>query len=153
MRRHGRIALAAVAWLVLTGARAEVEFTPEEVRRILAHGPWPPAFARDPSNRASGNAAAIDLGRRLFADAPLSANGYVACVSCHQTDRAWTDGVPRARGIGPLDRNAPSVANAWLNRWFGWAARPTAYGWRACGRCSIRTKSARRRNAWSSASS
>ncbi len=120
MLRRGRVAFAVVASLLLASARAEVDFTAEEVQRILAHGPWPPAFARDPSNRVSGNAAAIELGRRLFADAPLSANGYVACVSCHQTDRAWTDGIPRARGMVPLERNTPSVANAWLNRWFGW---------------------------------
>lgn len=120
MHRRGRVAFAVLASLLLASARAEVVFTAEEVQRILAHGPWPPPAVRDPSNRVSGNAAAIDLGRRLFADAPLSANGYVACVSCHQTDRAWTDGVPRARGMGPLDRNTPSVANAWLNRWFGW---------------------------------
>lgn len=120
MRRRTCAALAVVASLLGPAARAEVVFTPEEVQRILAHGPWPPVFARDPSNRVSGSVAAIDLGRRLFGDASLAASGYVACVSCHQTDRAWTDAIARARGPGPLDRNTPSVANAWLNRWFGW---------------------------------
>src|SRR5690606_35247792 len=29
------------------------EFSDEEKRRILSHGPWPPRLARDPSNRVS----------------------------------------------------------------------------------------------------
>jgi cytochrome c peroxidase len=75
---------------------------------------------RDTSNRASRHADAIEMGRRLFFDTRMSPNGYVACVRCHQPDRAWTDGTARAQGLGPLDRNSPTLANLSLLRWYGW---------------------------------
>ncbi len=103
-----------VAW------RSPVDFSPQQRQQILSFGPWPPPFARDPSNHASGNAAAIALGARLFFDARLSPIGYIACVSCHQPDRSWTDGKARAHGLADLPRNTPALANLRLQRWFGW---------------------------------
>lgn len=50
----------------------------------------------------------------------MSVNGYVACISCHQTDRAFTDGIARAQGLAPVDRNTPALANLRLMHWFGW---------------------------------
>jgi hypothetical protein len=46
--------------------RELVVFSNEEKQKILAHGPWPPAPRRDPSNRVSGKPEAIALGERLF---------------------------------------------------------------------------------------
>ena len=92
----------------------------EETARIIAHGPWPPPGRRDVSNRASGNPSAIAFGRRMFHEPRLSANGYIACVTCHQTNRGWTDGIARARALAPVDRNTPAITNAALNTWFGW---------------------------------
>jgi cytochrome c peroxidase len=101
-------------------AEVPVQFTEQEVARIVAHGPWPPPTTRDPSNRVSGEPYAIDLGRRLFFDPRFSPNGYVACVACHQPDRAFTDTLPRAHALAPVDRNAQSLANLRLQRWYGW---------------------------------
>ncbi len=97
-----------------------VEFTAAERRKILRHGPWPPASTPDPSNRASGNPAAIAFGRTLFFDARLSASGAVSCASCHRPDAGWTDGRARSRGQRAVDRNALSLFNLRFNRWFGW---------------------------------
>jgi cytochrome c peroxidase len=116
--------LMLAALLALAGARAAadeaVQFTAAEKQSILSHGPWPPAITRDPSNRVSGNPYAIDLGRKLFFDPRFSPNGYVACVACHQPDRAFTDTLPRAHALAPVDRNAQSLANLRLQRWYGW---------------------------------
>lgn len=109
------LAAAAPAW----GAPA-VSFSAEEIERILQHGPWPPEARRDPSNRASGHPHAIELGRRLFMDRRLGAEGRIACASCHQPERGWADGLARGVGLAEGDRNTPGVANAHLNRWFGW---------------------------------
>jgi cytochrome c peroxidase len=95
-------------------------FTPQEIEDILAHGPWPPPAARDPSNRASGNAQAIALGERLFFSPRLSGTGGVLCASCHEPWRAYSDGSRRGIGVEIADRNTQSVANVRLNRWFGW---------------------------------
>ena len=62
---------------------AKPSFTDSEIRAILSHGPWPASTspAKDPSNRASGNADAIEFGTRLFFDQRLSGDGKVACRS------------------------------------------------------------------------
>jgi cytochrome c peroxidase len=111
-----RWALLAVAAL----APAAYAFTEAEVRAIAAHGPWPPVFAPDPSNRASGNPAAIELGERLFFDRRLSVDGAHACSRCHIPERNWTDGLARARGLELVDRNTPSIVNVRVQHWFGW---------------------------------
>jgi len=88
----------------------------------LTHGPWPVRFRPDPGNRASGHPAAIELGRRLFDDPRLSADGQRTCASCHRADLGFADGrarSPAAHG-GPLDRNAQGLLDVRLQHWFGW---------------------------------
>ncbi|MEX2199647.1 MAG: cytochrome c peroxidase [Burkholderiales bacterium] len=106
--------------LLLAAATQAAAFTDEEVRAIAAHGPWPPAFAPDPSNRASGSKDAIELGERLFFERRLSAGGEMSCSRCHIPERNWTDGEARAIGLARVDRNAMSVTNVRVQRWFGW---------------------------------
>jgi|APCry1669189000_1035189.scaffolds.fasta_scaffold02503_3 cytochrome c peroxidase len=96
--------------------------TADEIAAIVSHGPWPVAFTPDPGNRFSGQPAAIELGRRLFADPRLSADGKRACISCHQPERGFADGIARSVAAhgGPLDRNAQSLFDVRLQYWFGW---------------------------------
>jgi cytochrome c peroxidase len=110
----------ALVLLLAALAPAALAFTDAEERAIAAHGPWPPAFAPDPSNRASGNRDAIELGERLFFDRRLSSSGERSCSRCHVPERNWTDGEARALGLARVDRNTPSLANVRLQRWFGW---------------------------------
>lgn len=115
------IAIATVLGLALGAGAAAAEVIPFEaagMRRVAQHGPWPPPPVSDPSNRISADPVAISLGRRLFFDGRLSAGGSVACTSCHDPARAWTDGRPRAVGLAPLDRNTPTVLNVSQHRWF-----------------------------------
>lgn len=57
--------------------------------------------------------AKVELGRHLFYDKRLSANGSQSCASCHDQARAFSDG--RARPLGStgqeLPRNAPGLQN------------------------------------------
>jgi cytochrome c peroxidase len=118
------VALALTALCVGAGANAARDaataLSGAEIARVVEHGPWPPPFSRDPTNRVSGNPDAIDLGRRLFFYPRFSPNGYIACVACHQPDRSFTDNLPRARGLAPVERNAVSLQNLRLHRWYGW---------------------------------
>src|SRR6202158_498898 len=52
----------------------------------------------------------IALGEKLFFDGRLSANGTVACASCHDPRLAFTDGRPLAVGISNRvgQRNSPT---------------------------------------------
>ena len=123
MRRGFIIAVAAAMSclpLVLPQAQLAPEFSDPERRRILSHGPWPPPLPRDPSNRVSGQPAAIDLGERLFFDRRLSGGGNMACDWCHTPSLDWTDGFARGVGKEAVDRNTIALWNVGFNRWFGW---------------------------------
>jgi cytochrome c peroxidase len=75
-----------------------------------------------PSSRMPARAA---LGQKLFFDGRLSANGTVACATCHDPARAFTDGRPTSTGIhGRVgQRNAPTVLNALYNKHQFWDGR------------------------------
>lgn len=96
-------------------------WTAVERARIAAHGPWPSAPARDPSNRVSGDPRAIAFGQRLFFDGRLSGSGVVHCGFCHLPARAWTDGRATAAAVASGDRNTQTLTNLAQQRWFGWA--------------------------------
>lgn len=114
------VAAASTAAVAAGGGEESPPLTPEEVRRILRHGPWPRTPPPDPSNRVWGNADAIALGEALFFDTRLSASGEMSCATCHVPGRGWTDGRARAQGRARLDRNTPSLWNVAQHRWFGW---------------------------------
>jgi cytochrome c peroxidase len=66
----------------------------------------------------------VELGRHLFYDKRLSSDASMSCATCHQQEKAFTDGKARSEGIdGTLGgRSAMSLANAgylpvltWMN--------------------------------------
>jgi cytochrome c peroxidase len=67
----------------------------------------------------------IALGEKLFFDGRLSANGTVACASCHDPRLAFTDGRPVSAGIHSRlgQRNSPTVLNALYNKFQFWDGR------------------------------
>lgn len=69
-----------------------------------------------PSNPTTDHGAT--LGRVLFYDRQLSINGTLSCASCHQQDRAFTDGSALSAGYqGQLGkRNSMSLVNLRFNR-------------------------------------
>ncbi len=71
--------------------------------------------------------AKVKLGLKLFFDSRLSADGTVACATCHDPARAFTDGRPVSIGIhGRLgQRNAPTVLSALYNKTQFWDGRAT----------------------------
>ena len=112
--------LAGTAILLLGASTGTVPFTEDETALILTHGPWPIRTAPDPSNRVSGNKQAIAFGRKLFENPALSVDRARSCATCHDADRAFTDGKPRGIGISAVDRNTIALHNMRLNRWYGW---------------------------------
>ena len=71
--------------------------------------------------------AKIDLGLKLFFDSRLSADATVACSTCHDPARAFTDGRPVSIGIHGRfgQRNAPTILNALYNKTQFWDGRAT----------------------------
>lgn len=60
------------------------------------------------------NAARVSLGKKLYFDPRLSRDGSVACATCHDVSRGFTDRRNAAEGIsGKVGRrNAPTTMNA-----------------------------------------
>lgn len=113
--------VAAALLATAFAARAELlDFSDAERRQILRHGPWPLDWVPDPSNRVSGQRAAIELGRALFFEPRLSGTGTIQCSTCHREARAWQDGRVTGAALGVVDRNTPSLLDVRTHRWFGW---------------------------------
>jgi cytochrome c peroxidase len=73
-------------------------------------------YNRNPSKEA------IELGKSLFNDKRLSANGDLSCVSCHNVGLAYQDGLRVARGKNniELERNTPTLINTIYQKKFFW---------------------------------
>jgi cytochrome c peroxidase len=67
----------------------------------------------------------IELGKILFFDPRLSGSGTISCASCHQPEKAWTDGIPKSIGHeGQINkRNAPGLHNVWFYQRLFWDGR------------------------------
>ncbi len=78
---------------------------------------------RSPSNRVADDPRAARLGERLFFDPRLSRNGRVACSSCHDPRHYFTDQRATSVGLGPSQRNAPTIVGAAFSPWQFWDGR------------------------------
>ena len=72
-------------------------------------------------------AGKIRLGRQLFHDKRLSADGSLACASCHVPERAFSQSRPLAIGVHGRSgtRNTPALLNRAWGRSFFWDGRTT----------------------------
>ncbi len=68
----------------------------------------------------------VELGRKLFADPRLSADGSTACTGCHEPKYGYTIGA--AKPIGPYgveqNRACPSLINAGYAKGYYWENAP-----------------------------
>jgi cytochrome c peroxidase len=134
-----RATAAALLSLVLAGVLASCSNTSEswseaELASIRSLSlSTLPALAPDPSNRVSDDPAAAALGKALFFDTRLSANGAVACATCHQPDKQFQDGTPLATGIGTTARRTMIIAGTAYSPWFFWDGRKDSQWSQALG--------------------
>jgi len=110
-------ALDTVAFSIDVGTLAWAEWSDgwTDTERAVLRSLWIgslPAPPSDPSNAVADSMAAAEFGHRLFFDTRLSANETVACATCHQPDKAFTDGRRLARGVGLGRRNTPTIVGA-----------------------------------------
>lgn len=111
------------------GQVAEGELDLVTLRRLSPLGPPPP----DPTNRVADDPAAARLGQWLFFDERLSADGSVACATCHDPAHAFSDEKSLAVGLAEGTRHAPSLINVSYGRWFGWGGRADSLWAQALG--------------------
>ncbi|MEE9130030.1 MAG: cytochrome c peroxidase [Phycisphaerales bacterium] len=113
-----------------TGDSGEPNGNPVELAAVpLGRSPLP-IPASNPQT-----AAKIELGRRLYFDTRLSADGTVSCATCHSPTLGWADGRPTSKGIdGQIGgRNAPSIINAAYHRTQFWDGRAASLEEQALG--------------------
>ena len=69
--------------------------------------------------------AQVELGRHLFHDPLLSADGTVSCASCHLQANGFSDPRPLSKGVGGGigDRNAMAIVNLAFDESFFWDGR------------------------------
>jgi cytochrome c peroxidase len=70
-------------------------------------------------------AETVALGKKLFFDTQLSADGSLSCASCHDPAKAFSDGRAVAHGINGADgsRNSPALINVALSPSYFWDGR------------------------------
>lgn len=129
-RTYFRVGAPLPALLVLGCTAADSPLTSEVVEvprdlKILASLRWTRDWPapESPSNRYAHDPQAVALGRRLFFEPRLSASGTIACSSCHEPERAFTDGRTVAKGAGRGARNTPSLLAAPFFEWWYWDGR------------------------------
>ena len=122
----------SLAWILLLGLSLAVsgcggddeEEPPPPTTSAGYQWRLPPGFPA-PKEAADNvlSDAKVELGRHLFYDSRMSINQSMACASCHQPARAFTDGRPTALGATGEDhpRNAMSLTNVVYNATFNWA--------------------------------
>jgi cytochrome c peroxidase len=86
---------------------------------------FPRVLTRYVISPAAFTPASVALGQKLFFEPRLSGDGTVACATCHDPNRAFTDGRPASVGIhGRVgQRNAPTLLNALYNKHQFWDGR------------------------------
>ena len=96
------------------------DYTEQQFSLLTAAGPWPPKIIVDPGNRYNGVPKAIELGEFLFRNPNLSRSKNISCVTCHDPEQFYTDGLALSKGVSITRRNSPTVINTTFQRWFGW---------------------------------
>lgn len=119
-----------VAWQ--DGLDAPEPAEPERINGLFYSREWsmfqemaavPTAPPPDPTNEVADSAAAAALGEALFFDEGLSPSNTVACSTCHDPARAWTDSLAHASGVEEGARRTPSIVLSAHARWQSWDGR------------------------------
>jgi cytochrome c peroxidase len=115
--------VGAVLWSAFGQSEARSEISSLRTEAYQWDLPqWAPEPIVPPDNPMSREK--VELGRHLFYDKRLSSDASMSCATCHQQEKAFTDGKARSEGVdGTLGgRSAMSLVNAgylpvltWMN--------------------------------------
>lgn len=128
------LAACVMLGMLLTSCAPRSEWTAEDKAAIrgLWLGSLPP-LPPDPSNRVADDPAAVVLGQALFFDTRFSADGQVACATCHVPDKLFQDGLPLGQGIGTTNRKTMTIVGTAYSPWLFWDGRKDSQWAQALG--------------------
>jgi len=92
-----------------------------------------PALPPDPSNAVADDAAAAAFGQALFFDTRFSANGKVACATCHVAPLLFQDSLPLGQGVGTMTRRTQTIIGTSYSPWQFWDGRKDSQWAQALG--------------------
>jgi len=114
--------VAAVIFSIVCAAPQD-GLSPERLARKLSRLSPRAELAPDPTNAVADDERAARLGRALFFDSRLSPDGKFSCATCHDPERAFTDGRSLAEGRETLTRHVPTLLDVGRRRWLFWDGR------------------------------
>ncbi len=117
-RLRSRLALLIASSLITTVVSSNAG---EDKPRPLA--PLPQTVTAPDDNPTTLEKVA--LGKQLFFDPRLSGDNKMSCATCHLPEKAFGDGLPRAKGHGDktLARNTQTVLNVGFYERYFWDGR------------------------------
>ncbi|WP_331373158.1 cytochrome-c peroxidase [Sinorhizobium chiapasense] len=131
----GIIALVVLAGFSYKGGIYVSQYWSEEQKSLIASLSLDalPALPVDPSNRVADDPKAAELGEALFNDRRLSANGKVACATCHLPDRQFQDDTPFGHGVGQTNRRTMPISGTAHAPFLFWDGRKDSQWAQALG--------------------
>ncbi len=110
--RYIKVSLLTVNLLFIINAANENSLLQKARHRFGVIPGKPPELTKNPLS-----AAKIELGKMLFFEGRLSANGSVSCNTCHDLAKAGVDNLETSIGMNGQkgNRNSPTVYNAIFN--------------------------------------
>jgi cytochrome c peroxidase len=126
--------IAGLAVLAAGAALFSPEWSGDELKRIqsLSLASLSP-LRPDPSNRVSDDPLAAALGKALFFDTRLSANGQISCATCHKPDRQFQDDLPVGHGMADGSRRTMPIAGTAYFPFLFWDGRKDSQWSQALG--------------------
>jgi cytochrome c peroxidase len=153
--RSNNLCSVVVATLAMSGCLSDKmvdAFTEEQFELVkqfhLVNGPPP-----NSTNKYADNETAAAFGQKLFfeksyagpltlADTVLGTvgqTGKIACASCHDVTRYWTDTRSKPNnmslGVKWTTRNAPSLANIAYYEWHSWGGKEDTLWYQGANGC------------------
>lgn len=116
-----RWVLASLVVLCVSCAEQQIDPLPDLYPSVPSNFPPVPVPSDNPITPAK-----VALGKALFFERRLSSEGTIACASCHQPARSFSDAPNQvSRGVGGAlgQRNAPTLINVAYRRSLFWDGR------------------------------
>ena len=138
MKRTLTLSLVGLVCLTFAGIALtsinDGSWSPDELKTIQSLSLASlPALRPDPSNRVADDPAAAALGKALFFDNRLSANGMISCATCHKPQRQLQDDRAVAMGMAAGSRRTMPIAGSAYYPFLFWDGRKDSQWSQALG--------------------
>lgn len=120
-----RLRLSGAALAVLLTATGCARDDARESATLAAMALDPAAVPSSPTNLYAEDPAAFALGRQLFFDARMSADGQSSCASCHDPGKGFSDPRPVSLGVDKRAgrRHSMPITDAVMEPFLFWDGR------------------------------